>query len=291
MTRKLVIAIAVVIALAVISTLLIGPRRVSYNVRKTWLAITGRLVNIGPYRLHIECAGAGSPVVIADSGLNSKFPTWQRVFPEVAKFTRMCAYERAGVGFSDPIPTRLKRTAKDVVADLNELLRVAGTPEPYVLVGHSTGGIHVRLYANQYPRNVAGLVLVDSSHEDQYLRYAELMPSIKRESYLQHERGRNDEMLDLEESGRQVRGARTLPPVPLIVLSSGGESATGSIHRELQADLARLLPTATHIRLNTEEHFIHEHMPDVVVSSIRKVVDQARSGTSVGQTGASAKRQ
>jgi pimeloyl-ACP methyl ester carboxylesterase len=128
----------------------------------------GRLVDVGGYRLHLYCVGGGTPTVVLDAGLGGGVPDWSTVQPGVSKFARVCAYDRAGMAWSDSGVR--PRTSRQVVAELHALLGNAGERPPYVLVGHSIAGIHVQLYASQYPDEVAGLVLVDSSHEDQLSR-------------------------------------------------------------------------------------------------------------------------
>jgi pimeloyl-ACP methyl ester carboxylesterase len=124
-----------------------------------------QLVEVEPgRRLNLYCTGKGSPTVIFDSGVASETVEWALVQTEVGKHTRACSYDRAGVGFSDPgIRTG---TSLNIVDDLHRLLRAAGIAPPYVLVGHSYGGMNVRLYKDYYPSEVVGMVLVDPSHED-----------------------------------------------------------------------------------------------------------------------------
>ncbi len=120
----------------------------------------GRLVDVGGYRLHISVEGEGSPTVVLDAGLAHTSQVWNFVQPEVAKFTRVCSYDRAGYGWSDPGP--LPRSSQQIVQELHTLLRNADIPGPYLLVGHSFGGLNMYLYAVQYPDEVAGLVLLDA---------------------------------------------------------------------------------------------------------------------------------
>lgn len=126
------------------------------------------LVDIGDHRLHLYCTGTKRPAVILESGAINTYLTWARVQPEVARFTRVCSYDRAGHGWSSPIDEPQRST--DVAADLRQLLREAGVDPPYVLAGHSRGGLHVRTFRARYPETVAGLVLIDSAHEQFYPR-------------------------------------------------------------------------------------------------------------------------
>jgi len=125
----------------------------------------GKLVDVGGYQLHLYCTGAGSPTVVMDAMGNGWSLYWSAVQPEVAKFTRVCSYDRAGYGWSDPGPT--PRTGQQIASELHTLLGNAGIASPYILVGHSLGGFTVRLYRNQHPTEVAGMVLVDAGHEDE----------------------------------------------------------------------------------------------------------------------------
>ena len=127
----------------------------------------GRLIDVGGYRLHLYCTGTshlGSPTVILETGGGGESLGWSTVQWGVASFTRVCSYDRAGYGWSDTGPR--PRTAGRIVAELHTLLARAGVPGPYVLVGHSFGGLIVRLYAYTHPQQVAGLVLVDSISEE-----------------------------------------------------------------------------------------------------------------------------
>jgi pimeloyl-ACP methyl ester carboxylesterase len=131
----------------------------------------GRLVDVGGYRLHLWCIGSGEPAVLLDSGIGGTAFDWPFVQPEVGKFTRVCTYDRAGMGYSDPGPK--PRTSAQIAAELAELLQRTDMESPVVLVGASFGGFNMRVFASNYPDRVAGLVLVDASHEDQGVRYAE----------------------------------------------------------------------------------------------------------------------
>lgn len=127
---------------------------------------TGKMVDIGGYSLHIDCRGDGGPAVVIDSGLGSYSLDWALVQSNIAKFTTVCSYDRAGYGWSDESPK--ERTSNNIVEELHTLLQNAGIPAPYILVGHSLGGLNARLYASRYPNEVAGIVLVDASHEDYF---------------------------------------------------------------------------------------------------------------------------
>jgi pimeloyl-ACP methyl ester carboxylesterase len=129
----------------------------------------GRLVDIGGYRLHLYCIGKGSPAVILEAGGGNPWLSWYKVQPRAAQFTRVCSYDRAGLGWSDPSPK--PRTTKVIAEELQTLLHDAGMAGPFVLVGHSLGGMDVRMFASQYPSEVVGMVLVDSSHPDQDDRF------------------------------------------------------------------------------------------------------------------------
>ncbi len=128
-------------------------------------ARAGRSVNIGGRSLNYSCLGEGSPTVIFESGRGGPGLIWTPLQQQVARYTRACWYDRAGYGWSDPAP--FPHPASAIAADLHLLLRRAGVPPPYVLVGASFGGICVRIYAREYPKSVAGMVLVDSTHIDQ----------------------------------------------------------------------------------------------------------------------------
>ncbi len=129
----------------------------------------GKLVDIGGYKMHINCTGQGTPTVILDSGLGDSYISWHKVQPQIAQFVRVCSYDRAGLGYSDSSPR--PRTSKDSTEELHTLLHNAGISAPSVLVGHSMGGFDVRLYASLFRSEVAGMVLVDSSHPEQQRRF------------------------------------------------------------------------------------------------------------------------
>lgn len=121
----------------------------------------GQMVEMDGYYLHLHCAGTGSPAVIMESGLGSTSLDWSLVQPELAQRTRVCVYDRAGLGWSEVDPASSPRTSQQIAQELHTLLTKADVPGPYLLVGLSAGGMHVQTYANQYPEDVYGLVLVD----------------------------------------------------------------------------------------------------------------------------------
>ena len=255
---------------------------------------SGGLVDIGGGRkIYLKCQGTGSPAV-------------------VAKFTRVCAYDRPGTPVgekpsrSDPVPQ--PTTAKDAVADLHALLSAAGETGPYVLVGHSYGGLVVKLYARTYPKDVAGLVLVDALSEG-------LQDALTPEQWTIQRKGINGDMredlalypavewIDPDRSFDQVRAAPPLPSMPLVVLSAdrpwgpqipplikAGKLpkdmppdfgyVTDAAQKKAQDQLATLVPNAKHITNTHSGHAIHKEQPQLVVDTIREVVDAVRDPTS-----------
>lgn len=255
-------------------------------LERRWLVLTGGLVDAGGHKLRIERMGKGSPTVVFESGLAQPRNMWGTVPGEVAKYTRVVIYERAGINGSDLAPT--PRTITDLVEDLHRLLKNAEVGGPYVLVGHSIGGLNVRLFASKYPEEVAGLVLVDSSHEDEYQRIGELLTPEAREGYLKHEGGGNPERVDLLASASQLKASAPLKEMPIIVLSAPGNDnpATGGargaqVHNELQASFQSLFPHSTRILVEKSGHFIQLDQPEIVADSISKVVQWARQKVTV----------
>ena len=128
----------------------------------------GRTVQAGLLKMNIDCAGSGSPTVILEQGGGMPALGWMKVQPQIAQFTRVCSYDRAGYGWSEPGP--MPRTVPRMAKELKTLLDASGEKGPYVMAAVSLGGPIVRLYAGLYPKDVAGVILVDASHEDQQER-------------------------------------------------------------------------------------------------------------------------
>ena len=288
----------------------------------------GNLVDIGGRSLFLESHGAGGPTVVLEAGLRGRSDVWSRdslepagqrlmVLPAVAGFTRVVTYDRPGtIGVvnpaltpsgpefypsrSDPVPQ--PRTIRDIVADLRALLTAAAVPGPYVLVGHSVGGLCMRLYASTYPDDVAGMVLVDATHEDVWDRFKEVLTPTAWDrfeiltvenpellaAYPEAERLWRLPLID-DPSVSQMRRARVdspLRPMPLVVLSHGipfaapfPEWPVDEMERvmlALQDDLARLVPGARHVIARNSGHDIHQDQPDLVIEAIRQVVEGVR---------------
>jgi pimeloyl-ACP methyl ester carboxylesterase len=131
--------------------------------------ISGKLYSVNGYDMHLDCSGAGSPAIVLSTGLGDNFTVWAKVQPELAKVTRVCSYDRAGMGWSQPRPG--VPDSDSVAAQLHQLLAVAGVERPFVLVGHSISGLHVRAYGSRYQSDLAGIVLLDPSTPHQGDRF------------------------------------------------------------------------------------------------------------------------
>ena len=125
----------------------------------------GSFYNVDGYRMHLVCTGAGSPTLILDAGLGDDWLQWRRVQPALSQVTRVCSYDRAGYGWSEPRPG--PRDSVHIADELHSLLQQAGITGPIVLMGHSASGLHIRVYATRYPAGIVGLIFVDASTPDQ----------------------------------------------------------------------------------------------------------------------------
>jgi pimeloyl-ACP methyl ester carboxylesterase len=278
------------------------------------LPAPGQLVDVGGYRLHIYCIGDGGPVVVLDSGVGGFSLEWIRIQQALAHEVRICAYDRAGYGWSDMGP--LPRTSQRIADELHALLHNTDLPTPYILAGHSFGGYTVQYFASHYPDEVAALLLIDSSHPEQLAR----LPQDRERRLLRHRFGHSrqyllqepalpphfppeksviaqrlmrtwksmltwrEESLNFGLSAAQVHRSGRPPDVPLIVLTRGLRlwppteygNAMESAWMELQDELSLLTAHSAHLIAERSGHSIHLDQPEMVISAVRTLVDQAR---------------
>jgi pimeloyl-ACP methyl ester carboxylesterase len=294
------------LAVVVVVLLVAGSvyQAIAGNVASDRYPPPGRMIDIGGRRLHLLCTGQGSPTVVLDAGLGDGLGTWRHVQPGVARTTRVCSYDRAGYGWSDPGPR--PRTTRMVAADLDALLRASGERSPYVLVGHSLGGLFVRQYAEGAPAAVAGLVLVDSSHEEQeppvaLMRWTVrglMAAGVRRFFFDYDDAGMDavysnnrtraaivDEFNAIAESQREARG-RVHPSFgdrPLVVLTAGTNDSDW--WRAFQRELTGRSRNSRQIIAEGVGHNVQVEAPALVVSAIADVVQQVRGdhhGNSAG---------
>ncbi len=260
------------------------------------------LVDIGGRQLQLLTRGEGSPTVVIEAGLGEppiESGSWRAVLDAISQSNRVCIYDRAGLGKSDP-PPKLPRTSRDVAEDLNALLEKAGIAGPCLLVGHSWAGNHVRVFAGQYPDKVLGVVLVDSSHPDQDEKWSAVMPAPSkdepenvrqmREFFAKRaDPASNPEQIDFRASEAQVRAAGGLGDKPLVILSHSSKFRYDpglpeavslkfeEVAQQLQADLKRLSSNSTLKQSANGGHYLHAEDPELAIWGIRQALDLART--------------
>jgi pimeloyl-ACP methyl ester carboxylesterase len=255
----------------------------------------GKLIDVDGHRMHLHCQGHGSPTVIVEQGVGAQSLGSAPLNEQLSSITTVCAYDRPGMGYSDPIdhPT----SAAEIAVNLQKLLRNAGVTEDIVLVGWSVGGMYAREYYRQFPEHVKGMVLVERwlapigwtrLTGEVPERFAESplpvpirdrLVAINLKSHLPGTMVREGKgmRVDLEAN----RAPPTLGDIPLIVISEGKPNIPFMQERietwyALQDELARLSARGKHIVATQSAHAIHRTEPELIVESVRQVVHAAR---------------
>lgn len=259
--------------------------------------------DVGGRHIRLACQGSGYPAVVIDAGLGTaaaEDSAWQQIASKVAAVTRVCLYDRAGLGGSDPNPKPVT-TSLDSAADMARALEVAGVQGPFLVVGHSIGGLHAQVFASRYPSKVAGLVLVSTTYPNQMNIWRDLLPpAADGESkaitdarafmtMMQTEPLKNSERLDMRESSEQAQLLHSLGSKPVIVLT---HSPKFRMAPELDEPLAIKLEDATQqmqkqlLQLSTNSiqhiaatagHHLPNEAPDFVIDGILEGVRDVRA--------------
>ena len=263
------------------------------------------MVNIGTHSLHIRCTGRGGPTVVIDTGVGDTSERWQPIQAQIAQVTRVCTYDRAGYGSSEPGP--LPRHSQQAAGELKQLLENASVRGPYVLVGHSLGGLNVQVFADRYPDLVAGLILLDPTpvpfitgqafpapHRvfEQQAAGLQQTAEAARQSTDAEAQAQADYLgavasehaALIAESASQVAAIASFGDIPLVVIGSGKPNpafgadaeAFQQFWIEQNRELATRSTDGTFVLAQESSHYLHEDAPDVVLDAIRQVVEQAR---------------
>jgi pimeloyl-ACP methyl ester carboxylesterase len=268
-----------------------------------WYPPPGRMVDVGGHRLHIDCVGTGSPTVVIDAGWGDWSASWSsRVQPDAAKTTRVCTYDRAGMGYSEAGPR--PRSAERFADELHALLHQGGVPGPYVLVGHSLGGLPVRVFAHAYPAEVAGVVLIESMNPSAARPSAPVraprtdarsgvdwvltLPArigvlrllagpLDLDAFSVTPRSVQatlDEGEGMPDSLAQAGAVTSLGAVPLIVLSRGLDQDAD--WQSMQTELLQLSSNSRQVIADRSGHNIQLDQPEAAVGAIVQMVELVR---------------
>ena len=246
-------------------------------------------VDVGGHSIRYACEGEGSPTVVFDATFGAPGVSWLPVQSIMPFNIRTCVYDRAGVGVSEPGP--LPRNSQRIATELHTLLENAGIEPPYVLVGSFFGGLNVRMYASQYPDEVAGMVFVDGIHPDWESRILHYLTPDQKEAFIRFVNG-NSEGIDIFENNSLVRETGPFGDLPIYVLSRSmppkeyskyyGIDLTMEVMlkleklwQELQADLAGLSTNSNHMNVMSDFALI-DAQPEMIRDAIVQVVEQAR---------------
>ncbi|MBB5223773.1 pimeloyl-ACP methyl ester carboxylesterase [Amaricoccus macauensis] len=234
-------------------------------------AAHGGLYGVDGQNLHVERLGTSGPGVVFESGLGGDSHAWDKVAGPISGFARVILYDRAGLGQSLPLHAADPATAETVAKRLHALLDAVGVPPPWILVGHSLGGLYLQMFARTYPHDVAGLVLLDSTIAEQP---PELDPLWEMEpgsaEFLEGE--------GMPESTRQVREAGPFPDVPLTVVAATDHGtdlhALEPVLLRFQSRLAEMSPQGRLVVAEGSGHMIQNDRPDLVIAAVRALVEQ-----------------
>ncbi len=256
----------------------------------------------------MTCRGEGQPTVVLESGLGDDAGMWANLElqPKIAAFSKVCAYSRAGLGESDPAPGQ--RTVQDIVNDLEALLADSSMDGPFVLVGHSIGGLIINMYAHQHPQKVAGLVFVDGSHPNQEREFRKVLPTALNDAFDLHNTSpENWDLLAATKQGEtEYMQPGSLTNKPVVVLTADTslldqaaidwtkeniwagyneniDRAEKEVWKGLQEQYARLSSNTLHTQVRGSSHYIQLDNPEVVVEAIRQVVEAVRTGKPLTQ--------
>ncbi|KYC96085.1 hypothetical protein B4102_3558 [Heyndrickxia sporothermodurans] len=234
------------------------------------------LVQISDCKLFAKLVGEnnGKPTIVMDAGYGDYSKAWDSVISEISLLTDVLIYDRAGLGKSESSSN--PRTSSEMIKELNELLNASKIKPPYILVGHSFGGVNTRLYATEYHNEVCGLILVDSTPEDYRERFLPTMPKEFQQAYNKqfvHE-GNYDEFM---ESLKQLKEAKRKLNVPLIVLSAGKKAhyskESQELWNEMQREILEISSIGEFIIAENSTHYIQNDEPEIVIKAVKRLID------------------
>jgi pimeloyl-ACP methyl ester carboxylesterase len=245
---------------------------------------SGELVDVGGRRLYVECIGSGTPTVVLEAGFGGRSANWSAVMPAIGRTTRVCAYDRAGAGSSVAMPG--VHDAGDEIRDLERLLDRARIEPPYVLVGHSYGGLLTRLFARAHRGETAGIVLVDSMGIDTTRRQLAVWPKSMARDLRREWATPVVDGVDLRAGEALDRSIRSLGDTPLVVITAARHEEglpplpsllrrrLESKWRQLQVELAALSTDHAHVVGLRSDHFVQraDQQPLVIVRAVDAVV-------------------